>query len=80
MAKYLIETTEYYRVDTEQEVEQLINEAKENNLYELDKYSRQQKEVKQKGEVVDSWFRVCLKKKITNEKEPESQIKIKYEE
>lgn len=80
MAKYLIETTETYRVDTEQEAEQLINESKASNYYELDKYVRQQKELKQKGEVVDSWFRVTLKKKFTSEKEPNFQINISYED
>ncbi len=69
--KYLVEVTEVYRVDTEQEVDQLIEEAKKDNRYELNKYSRIQREKKQKGEVVESWFRVTLNKRFCDEKEPE---------
>lgn len=71
MMKYLIETTEIYRVSSEEEVDQLIEESKHNSLYELNKYSRIQKEKKQKGEVIESWYRVTLNKKFAEEKEPE---------
>ena len=77
--KYLINTTETYRVDTENEVNTLIEETKKSNLFTLNKYNCQQKELKQKGEIVDSWFKVTLSKTFTSEKEPDSNIQIKYE-
>ncbi|MCM1219539.1 MAG: hypothetical protein NC548_34090 [Lachnospiraceae bacterium] len=72
--KFLTEVTESYRLDTENEVNQLVEEAKHNKLYELVKYSCIQKERKQKGEVIDSWFKVTFTKKFCDEKEPEVQI------
>ena len=69
--KYLIEVTENYRVDSEKEATALIEEAKQNQRqYSLSKYSSVQKERKSKGEVIDSWYRVSLTKKFTDEKEP----------
>ena len=53
MSKYLIQTIETYRADTESEAEQLITEAKESTDYELKKHNAEKKEVKQKGEIVD---------------------------
>lgn len=77
--KYLIDVTESYRVDTEEEVNQLIEEAKHDSKYELNKYSRVQKEKKQKGEVVESWYKVTLNKKFCDEKDPINQVSITYE-
>lgn len=74
--KYLIEVTEVYRVDTEKEADQLLADAKASGV--LNKYSCTQKEKKSKGDVVDSWYKVSLNKKFTDEKEPESQICINY--
>ena len=78
--KYLIDVTETYRVDTEEEVDRLIEEAKLDKRYELNKYSRVYREKKQKGEVVDSWYKVTLNKRIDDEKEPGRQIFISYTE
>lgn len=78
MSKYLINTTETYRVDSEPEVEQLLEEAKNAKEYELSKYNCAYKEVKQKGEVVDSYFKVSLVKIFTSEKEPERNVTIQY--
>jgi hypothetical protein len=77
--KYLLETTENYRVGTEAEAKELIESARNDNHYILKKYSRQYKERKQKGEVVDSWYKVTLTKYFTNEKEPEGTTEIVYE-
>ncbi len=76
--KYLIDVTEIYRVDTEQEVNQLIDEAKKDGRFELSKYSRVQRDKKQKGEIVESWFKVTLNKKFTDEKEPDGTYTISY--
>ena len=41
--RYLISTTETYRVNSESDVETLINEAKTAHEYELAKYNREYK-------------------------------------
>ena len=49
--RYLISTTETYRVDSETAAEELIAEAKKAPEYELAKYTREYKEKKSKGEM-----------------------------
>lgn len=78
MAKYLITTTETYRVDSEQQVEAILEDAKNDNSYTLVKYSSQYKEKKEKGEVVDYWYRLTLTKSFTDEKEPDRDVQITY--
>lgn len=75
--KFLLETTENYRVDTEEEAKELIEKAK-HEPYTLKKYSSQYKERKQKGEVVDAWYKVTLTRFFTNEKEPDGQVDVEY--
>ena len=77
--KYLVSTSETYRVDSETAVEQLIAEAKSAPEYDLAKYTREYKEKKAKGEVVDSWYKVVLTKKFTDEKEPDRSVEVSYE-
>ena len=55
MSRYLLEVTEKYRADTENEALQMIQDAKESSQYVLKKQSYTYKEAKQKGEVVDCW-------------------------
>lgn len=77
---YLISTTEIYRVDTEAEAAELINEAKKDPNFILSKYSTTKKERKSKGDIVDEWYNVSLVKKFDDEKEPEGCcLKVKYE-
>lgn len=76
--KYLLNVTENYRVESEAEVEKLIQEAKDSGEFILSKYTSQFKEQKQKGEVVDSWFKVSLTKEFTKEKEPDGCTTIEY--
>ena len=78
MSRYLVSTTETYRVDSEAEAQTLIQENKNINYGELVKYSSTYRERKQKGEVVDSWYRVILTKSITDEKEPDGSVEIQY--
>jgi hypothetical protein len=78
MSKYLITTSETYRVDSEEEVNILLEEAKTSNKYDLSKYNCQYKEKKIKGEVLDSWYKVTLVKNFNDEKEPSSTIEISY--
>ena len=77
--KYLISTVETYRVNNESDVEALISEAKGAREYELAKYTREYKEKKSKGEVIDAWYKVTLTKKFTDEKEPDRSVEVSYE-
>lgn len=77
--KYLTTTTEQYRVDSEKEATKLIEEAKNDRNFVLTKYNCEHKERKQKGEVIDSFYRVTLTKFFTDEKEPALNHKIIYE-
>ena len=77
--KFLLTTTESYRIDTEKEVEVAIQEAKEDPTFILKKYDRTFKEKKQKGEVVDSYFILKLTKQFNEEKEPVSEVTVNYE-
>ena len=76
--KYLLETTENYRVNSEEEAKNLIEDAKKDSHYILKKYSSQYKERKQKGEVIDMWYKVTLVKGFTDEKEPEGTVEVVY--
>lgn len=77
--KYLITTTEVYRFDSEESATNFIEEAKKERGYILTKHTVEYKERKQKGEVVDYWWKVTLVKGFNNEKEPETDVDVKYE-
>lgn len=55
----LLNITEVYRVDTEEEAKALIESAKQDSSFDLVKYSSEFKEKKSKGEVISSGY--CLK-------------------
>lgn len=78
MAKYLITTTETYRVDSEEAVEAILEDAKNDSNYTLVKYSSTYKEKKEKGDVVDYWYRLTLTKAFTEEKDPDRDVQITY--
>ena len=67
--KYLINKVETYRVDTENEAKRFIEELK-NQDGEVLKHSIEYKEQKAKGEVVQSWYRLTVKRQYNDEKEP----------
>ena len=73
---YLIETTEIYRVESEDDAKELVEEAKRTST--VAQYSCIYKEKKAKGEVVDSWYRVSITKKWDEEKEPCGATKVSY--
>ena len=77
--KYLLNTTEIYRVATEEEATELINEAKKDSNYILSKYSSVKREQKAKGEVIDEWYKVTLVKSFNEEKEPAYTVDVIYE-
>ena len=76
MAKYLIETTEVYRCDDENEAKRVIEEAKASSS--VSKYDCVYKERKSKGEIVDYWYKVTIKKKWDEEKEPSGGTTVSY--
>lgn len=77
--RYLISTTETYRLNSEEEVKSFLEELKKDRTFEIKKYSSIKKEAKQKGEVVDEWIRFTVTKEFNSEKEPCDSIKIKYD-
>lgn len=79
MAKYLISTVETYRVDKENEVETMLELAKNAKEYELIKYTSEKKEVKAKGEIVDEYYKVSLHKAFNDIKDPYSDVSVVYE-
>lgn len=78
--KYLIQTTEVYRVETEPEAVALIEQAKQEKMFTLTKYTTEYKEVKAKGEVVEDYYKVTLTKVINDIKEPTSYVTAIYTE
>lgn len=78
--KYLAQVTETYRVDDEEEVLRMIDEAKQDKKFTLTKHTSQFKERKQKGEVIDAWYKVTLTKTFCDEKEPDANVTITYGE
>jgi hypothetical protein len=79
MSKYLTTVVETYRVSTENEVEIMLEQAKNASEYTLIKYSSEKKEVKAKGEVVDEYFKLSLHKAFNDIKDPYNEINIVYE-
>lgn len=77
--KYLVSTVETYRVDTESEATQLINEAKEANQYTLLKYNCERKDIKEKRDIVGEYYKVILTKGFNDIKEPCFGVDIMYE-
>jgi len=65
MARLLTKQTDTYRVDTEEEAVNMIQDAKDSQIkggYTLTKSSYVMKTKKSKGEIIDSWFIVALEK------------------
>jgi hypothetical protein len=73
---YLIRTTEVYRADDENEAKAVIEEAKRTST--VIKYNSTYKCKKQKGEIVDEWYKVEITKEWDDEKEPSGSTVVKY--
>ena len=80
MAKYLISAVNTVRVHTVSDVEALHEELKNNPKFELVQFSYTTKDVKVKREVVDQYQLVKYKVTFTDEKEPEAQFEVEYNE
>lgn len=78
MAKYLCQTQEIYRVDSEAEAANLIEAAKKDNTFTLLKSSTEYKTIKAKGEIVDEYWKTTLVKHFTDLKEPNCTVSVDY--
>lgn len=76
--KYLISAIENYRVSTVDDVEKLHEELKQDNNFILASFSYKTKYLKSKGEILDEWQLVTVKKIFNDEKEPCSSIDVQY--
>lgn len=76
--KYLVKTTETYRVDSDAEVLSMINAAKESSQWEFEGHTSKKKQIKQKGQVVEEYYLLTLTKSFNDEKEPMDDIDINY--
>ena len=77
--KYLTQVVETYRVDSEDQVLEMIEEAKQDNRFTLVKHASQYKERKAKGEVIDAWYKLTFTKGFCDERDPEVTATINYE-
>lgn len=77
--KYLISETDVYRVATVEEVEALHEELKNDSHFTLASFSYKTKVQKQKGDIIDEWQQVTVKKVFNDEKEPYSTVDVTYE-
>ena len=65
--RILLNNTETYRVDTEEEAKALIEEMKENaSDYIVDSYSSVRKKKKKKGEIIAEGYQVKITKKYSD--------------
>lgn len=76
--RYLLKNVLTYRVASEAEAKELIEEAKKDKNFTLSKYSSEYKCTKKKGEIEDEWYRVTLTEEFTAEKEPDCSTTISY--
>ena len=79
MAKYLCQTQEIYRVGSEAEAAKLIDDAKKDNSFTLLKSSTEYKTVKEKGEIVEEYWKTTLVKYFTDLKKPDCTVKVNYD-
>jgi hypothetical protein len=77
--KYLVNTTEVYRVENMEAVEALQEEVNSDGRYEVASFSYKAKNKKQKGEIIDEWYQVTIKKVFNDEKDPYTSVTVNYE-
>jgi len=77
--KYLVNVVETYRVDTVEEAEQLHETLKNDPHFSLTSFGYKTKVKKEKGEIIDEWQLVTVRKEFNDEKEPEKVVNISYE-
>ena len=77
--RYLLTTTEKYRVGTVEEAEALHEEFLKDGRYTLNSFGYVTKYIKQKGEIIEEYQVVTVKKTFNEEKEPGVDVAITYE-
>lgn len=77
--KYLICSTDVYRVPTVEEAEQLHDTLRNDPHFTLMSFGYKTKYIKEKGEIVEEYQLITAKKAFTDEKFPESSVEISYE-
>lgn len=78
MGRYLCQTTEIYRVNSEAAAAELIQEAKLDGRFTLLKSSTEYKPIRARGELVDEFWKTTLVKQFTNLKEPDCTVSVEY--
>lgn len=76
--KYLIKTKETYRIDSENEVKNYLEELRQDARFTVDSYTSKKKQTKKKGEIIDEYILFSVTKNFNIEKEPDSEIEIEY--
>lgn len=76
---YLVNVVETYRVPTVEDAERLHQEMKNDPHFTVASFGYKTKQIKSKGEVVDEYQLVQVKKIFNDEKEPVSFVDINYE-
>lgn len=74
--KFLLRTVETYRVDTEAEATNLIEDAKKK--FTVIKAISEKRNRKSKGEIIEEWVRVTITKEFTEEKDPADVVSVSY--
>ena len=74
--KYLLKTTDTYRVDTLEEVEKLRDEMEQSAWFDVGSFSYA---YKYKPKLDEEYYVVTVKKNITEENMPDRQVKVTYE-
>jgi hypothetical protein len=77
--KHLIYTTEVYRVDDMDAVDSLREDVEADGRYAVSSFTYKAKCKKEKGEIVDEWYQVSVKKIFNDEKDPMSAVDVHYE-
>lgn len=75
---YVTQVVQSIRVPNVSEVEKLHTQLKNDRRFELKKFEYQHKEIKQKGEIVDSYELIKATLAFNNEKEPTSCVTIDF--
>jgi ribosomal protein L19E len=79
MDKYLIKSTNVYRVPTVEDALKLRDELQNTENGELTNFSYTTKYIKAKGEIIEEYQLVKTCIEFTSEKDPELHIQAKYE-
>ncbi len=77
--KYLLSSTDVYRVPTVVDVEKLHEELSKDTNFTLTSFSYKTKYIKIKGNIVEEYQVVSAKKVFNEEKDPTNSINVRYD-